>query len=104
MKRKLEPNNLSELSRRHIIAESAFRQSRDRQGAVATANTAVPLEDILGDGQAALLEVQTSADGPRGSLPLTADMLNEWPSGDLFGLTQNAGMGWSTLEMLGPQF
>jgi putative YjhG/YagF family dehydratase len=31
-------------------------------------------------------------------------MLREWPSGDLFGLTQNAGMGWPPREMLGPQF
>ena len=31
-------------------------------------------------------------------------MLREWPSGDLFGLSQNAGMGWSPQEMLGPQF
>ena len=41
-----------------------------------------------------IYEVQTKADGPSGSLPLTDEMLREWPSGDLFGLTQNAGMGW----------
>ena len=43
------------------------------------------------------------AAGPQGSLPLTAEMLRDWPSGDLFGLSQNAGMGWPTREMLGPQ-
>ena len=32
--------------------------------------------------------------GPAGSLPLTEEMLRERPSGDLFGWTQNAGMGW----------
>ena len=31
-------------------------------------------------------------------------MLRDWPSGDLFGLTQNAGMGWKPAELLGPQF
>jgi putative YjhG/YagF family dehydratase len=31
-------------------------------------------------------------------------MLRDWPSGDLFGLSQNAGMGWSPAEMTGPQF
>lgn len=31
--------------------------------------------------------------GPTGSLPLTPDMLRDEPSGNLFGLTQNAGMG-----------
>jgi putative YjhG/YagF family dehydratase len=39
-------------------------------------------------------EVRTKADGPQGSLPLTDDMLRHWPSGDLFSLSQNAGMGW----------
>lgn len=42
--------------------------------------------------------VLTSAEGPLGSLPLTDEMLRLWPSGDLFGLTQNAGMGWTPSE------
>lgn len=41
-----------------------------------------------------IFDVRTRGDGPSGSLPLTDTMLREWPSGDLFGLTQNAGMGW----------
>jgi xylonate dehydratase len=49
------------------------------------------------------LEVQTKAPGMQGKLPLTHEMLLEAPSGDLFGLTQNAGMGWKPSEMLGPQ-
>ena len=28
---------------------------------------------------------------------LVRDMLKDWPSGDLFGLSQNAGMGWSEI-------
>ncbi len=46
----------------------------------------------------------TAGEGPRGQLPLNEEMLREWPSGDLFGLTQNAGMGWEPAKMLGPQF
>jgi putative YjhG/YagF family dehydratase len=42
--------------------------------------------------------------GPTGSLPLTDEMLRNWPSGDLFGLTQNAGMGWDPQLLAGPQF
>lgn len=42
--------------------------------------------------------VVTSAEGPSGALPLTDDMLRHWPSGDLFGLSQNAGMGWTPAE------
>src|SRR5436309_3537375 len=51
-----------------------------------------------------LLEVQTAAAGPSGSLRLTAEMLLERPSGDIFGLTQNAGMGWDPRELGRPQF
>ncbi len=46
----------------------------------------------------------TAGDGPQGQLPLDDDMLRNWSSGDLFGLTQNAGMGWDLQSMLGPQF
>ncbi|MES2459127.1 MAG: YjhG/YagF family D-xylonate dehydratase [Armatimonadota bacterium] len=41
-----------------------------------------------------LYDVQTRAQGPAGELPLTSEMLLTRPSGDVFGLTQNAGMGW----------
>ena len=41
-----------------------------------------------------LHELKSAAPGPRGRLPLTAEMLRESrPSGDIFGLTQNAGCG-----------
>src|SRR6516165_9936265 len=43
--------------------------------------------------------VQTNAPGPAGSLPLTAELLREAPSGDLFGWTQDVGMGWSPREL-----
>ena len=60
--------------------------------------------DTLVHTDRALLEVQTSASGPSGRLPLTAEMLLERPSGDIFGLTQNAGMGWDPRELGRPQF
>ena len=44
-------------------------------------------------------EVVTRAVGPVGRLPLTEEMLRERPSGDLFGWTQNAAMGWRPEEM-----
>src|SRR5213592_2995131 len=49
-------------------------------------------------------EITTAGEGPRGSLPLTAEMLLERPSGDIFGLTQNAGMGWDPRELGRPQY
>ena len=51
-----------------------------------------------------LFEVKSAAPGPRGSLPLTAEMLRDSPSGDIFGLTQNAGMGWDPRELGRPQY
>jgi xylonate dehydratase len=51
-----------------------------------------------------LFEVRTRAPGPAGSLPLTESMLREWASGDLFGMTQNAGMGWNPSELGRKQF
>jgi putative YjhG/YagF family dehydratase len=52
----------------------------------------------------AAFAVETKADGPPGALPLTDEMLRHWPSGDLFGLTQNAGMGWTPGEVDRPGF
>ena len=40
-------------------------------------------------------QIQTQAVGPTGQLPLTKEMLLHEPSGNLFGLTQDVGMGWS---------
>jgi putative YjhG/YagF family dehydratase len=51
-----------------------------------------------------IFQVQTKARGPSGSLPLTAEMLREQPSGNIFGLTQNAGMGWNPAELGRKQF
>ena len=37
-------------------------------------------------------------------LPLTDEILKTWSSGDLFGLTQAAGMGWNPQDLLGEQY
>lgn len=41
----------------------------------------------------------TRADGPAGRLPIDPSWLLDRPSGDLFGLSQNAGMGWRVAEV-----
>lgn len=65
--------------------------------------TEIPLQSVLETAAADLLNVTTHAQGPPGQLPLTPEMLMEWPSGSLFGLSQNVGMGWSPQELLGPE-
>src|SRR2546427_587428 len=59
--------------------------------------------DIV-ESDRAVWEVRTAGAGPEGRLPITAEMLLERPSGDIFGLTQNAGMGWDPRELLRPPF
>jgi putative YjhG/YagF family dehydratase len=61
------------------------------------------LDDLLTTDPAAY-DVVTAGEGPRGALPLTAEQLRDSPSGDIFGLTQNAGMGWDPRELGRPQF
>lgn len=62
-----------------------------------------PLSYIMGPSRTEHFQVLTHSPGPEGRLPLTADMLRNLPSGDLFGLSQNAGMGWRPDRMLGRQ-
>ena len=61
-------------------------------------------DDIAGgESNPALYDVKTKIPGPSGFLPLTPEMLRERPSGDLFGLTLNVGMGWNPAELTGPE-
>ena len=55
--------------------------------------------DMFDAPAAGIYEIKTRASGPAGSLPITEEMLLKSPSGDLFGLTQNAGMGWNPAEV-----
>ena len=66
--------------------------------------TANALRDLLESKRSAIEAIATHAAGPRGKLPLTDEMLRNWSSGDLFGLTQAAGMGWNPADLLGPQY
>src|SRR4249919_1409937 len=65
--------------------------------------TPPPLEQVLGSA-ASIASSRIEGEGPDGRLPLTAEMLREEPSGNIFGLTQNAGMGWRPDALGGPQY
>jgi putative YjhG/YagF family dehydratase len=54
--------------------------------------------------RAVLFDVATRVPGPAGTLPFTPEMLRERPSGDLFGWSQNAGMGWEPSAMSGHEY
>src|SRR2546425_660599 len=64
---------------------------------------APPLDAVLGTASAVAAS-RLAGEGPAGRLPLTADMLREAPSGNVFGLTQNVGMGWTPEALDGPQY
>ena len=42
---------------------------------------------------------RSASPGPRGQLPITAEDLTDRPSGDVFGWTQDVGMGWNPAEL-----
>ena len=62
-----------------------------------------PLDSLLGGGEL-FAAARTKARGPEGQLPITAEMLLREPSGNLFGMTQDAGMGWSPADVGRAQF
>ena len=84
------------LDRRQLVAGGRSRVT-------ATASSPASLGEILGTGEL-LATTRTKAKGPEGRLPITAEMLLEEPSGNLFGMTQDAGMGWNPAEVGRPQF
>lgn len=61
------------------------------------------LAQVLG-AAAPLESSRLEGEGPAGRLPLTPERLRSAPSGDIFGLTQNAGMGWRPDALDGPQY
>jgi putative YjhG/YagF family dehydratase len=60
--------------------------------------------EIVETRDPAVYEFATTAKCPTGRLPLTPELLRHAPSGDLFGWTQNVGMGWSPDRLCGKEF
>ncbi|MDX2055743.1 MAG: YjhG/YagF family D-xylonate dehydratase [Polyangiaceae bacterium] len=65
--------------------------------------SSVPWVDILEAPNSSLFEIDESRPGPVGKLPLTPNDLLRRPSGDLFGWTQNVGMGLRPEELGRPE-
>ncbi len=60
--------------------------------------------EILEPADTAVYDIVTTKKGPAGKLPLNADLLRHAPSGDLFGWSQNVGMGWNPALLGGKEF
>lgn len=67
-------------------------------------STTISIESVLESEQSLVESIKTHAPGPEGMLPITPEMLLTRPSGDLFGLSQNAGMGWEPSRLRDPEF
>ena len=65
---------------------------------------AISAEQVLERRADIVHGLRTHAPGPEGNLPITPEMLVTQPSGNLVGLTQNAGMGWEANRLLDPEF
>jgi putative YjhG/YagF family dehydratase len=82
------------------VADDQWRM--DTKGCVSVTNQESPMadrksptfEEIVGNDHP-IRTMRTSGTGPQGKLPLTEEILRSAPSGDLFGMTQDAGMGWN---------
>jgi putative YjhG/YagF family dehydratase len=61
-------------------------------------------DQILDSNNPSLYDVRSRARGPQGALPLTPEMLLHRPSGELFGLAQDAGMGWDPAALGAKEF
>lgn len=58
---------------------------------------------IFESGDESIYSLKTTAPGPSGRLPFAAEQLRDSPSGDLFGWTQDVGMGWSPEKLGGAE-
>lgn len=61
------------------------------------------LDTLLEISDSSIYNIQTNTRGNEGTLPITKEMLLDSPSGHLFGLSQNVGMGWNIKDLLGTQ-
>src|SRR5262245_38125770 len=73
-----------------------------RQGAAMPASSSFTA--LVEPTDPAVYDLATATPGPAGKLPLTDELLRHAPSGDLFGWTQNVGMGWSPDALGRPEF
>ena len=58
---------------------------------------------LLDSGDSSLYDIHSKVPGPAGFLPVTPEMLIARPSGDVFGWSQNAGMGWEPSALGGKE-
>ena len=66
-------------------------------------STLPSFSDLVGNADL-IDDTRLAGTGPAGQLPITEEMLLSEPSGNLFGMTQNVGMGWNPDDSGNTQF
>ncbi len=64
----------------------------------------IQLAALLDSGDESIYDIQTKAPGPPGALPLTPEIMRDYASGDLFGWTMDAAMGWDPSQLGSKEF
>ena len=98
---------MDKTARSYPVSIVPVRTGRPRANKFAQATQAFMssvLQHILASDDSSIFDIRTTSPGPTGSLPLTEDMLRNWSSGDLFGLSQSAGMGWNPGHLARKEF
>ncbi len=62
------------------------------------------MSTVLDSNNEAIFTLRTTAPGPSGTLPFQEEFLATSPSGNLFGWSQNVGMGWDPRKVTGRDF
>lgn len=62
------------------------------------------MHPLLESGDESIYTLRTKAPGPTGILPFSPEQLKNHPSGNLFGWTQNVGMGWDADKVGGGDY
>ncbi len=66
--------------------------------------TTFDFDELMDASDPSIYRVITHSLGPQGKLPYTREMLLDAPSGDIFRLSQNVGMGWDPNKLTGKEF
>jgi putative YjhG/YagF family dehydratase len=64
----------------------------------------ITFDEIVDSRDSRIYDIATNAPGPKGELPLIEDAIANSPSGYIFGMSHDVGMGWEPAEATREQF
>jgi putative YjhG/YagF family dehydratase len=67
-------------------------------------NSSMKFDPIFDSGDPQIYQIKTSGEIEKSPIPFSDNFLKSSPSGDIFGIIQNTGMGWNTTAIWKKQF